>query len=45
MFSLSSYIQVIQRSPYMRFRKYFGPGGTQYIKKVGMLVENFEIDP
>ena len=20
-------------------------GGTQYIKKVGMLVENFEIDP
>ena len=22
-----------------------GGGGTQYIKKVGMLVENFEIDP
>ena len=21
------------------------PGGTRYIKKVGMLVENFEIDP
>ena len=22
-----------------------GGGGTRYIKKVGMLVENFEIDP
>ena len=22
-----------------------GAGGTRYIKKVGMLVENFEIDP
>ena len=25
--------------------KHPGGGGTQYIKKVGMLVENFEIDP
>ena len=22
-----------------------GGGGTRYIKKVGMIVENFEIDP